>query len=160
MLKYSLNKKIMRTWHRNSINFYFYFFFYIANKQRQTIPVQPPINRPTHSSAPLDADEQQLLNAIHAHPNKRDLVLNLLRQMNESTSPPSMNYQENSNQHSQQQRRLGSSTNYHPYRQHSNMDHSNDSLWLICSTFSFICCIYIFMHIYFYFVFFFLFFYR
>lgn len=34
----------------------------------------------------LDDDEQRLLNAIHAHPNKRDLVLNLLRQMNQSNS--------------------------------------------------------------------------
>ena len=46
---------------------------------------------PSHSQAPssslLKPDEQQLLNAIHAHPNKRDLVLNLLRQMNESTLP-------------------------------------------------------------------------
>ncbi len=48
--------------------------------------------------------------------------------MNESALPPTMNYQDNSNHHSQQQRRLGSSTNHDPYRQHSNMDHSNDSL--------------------------------
>lgn len=37
----------------------------------------------------LAAEEQQLLDAIHAHPNKRDLVLNLLRQLNESSSSPS-----------------------------------------------------------------------
>ena len=36
------------------------------------------------SRSTLDDDEQKLLNAIHAHPNKRDLVLNLLRQMNQS----------------------------------------------------------------------------
>ena len=37
------------------------------------------------SETPLAAEEQRLLDAIHAHPNKRDLVLSLLRQMNEST---------------------------------------------------------------------------
>ncbi len=53
----------------------------------------------SHPVTPLDADEQQLLDAIHAHPNKRDLVLNLLRQMNETSSslnsPPAShtNYQ-------------------------------------------------------------------
>lgn len=34
----------------------------------------------------LNNDEQQLLNAIHAHPNKRDLVLSLLRQMDQPDS--------------------------------------------------------------------------
>jgi hypothetical protein len=62
----------------------------------------------SHPVTPLDADEQQLLDAIHAHPNKRDLVLNLLRQMNETstshTSPPASQY------------RSDSSTNYHPHR--------------------------------------------
>ncbi len=42
----------------------------------------------SHPVTPLDADEQQLLDAIHAHPNKRDLVLNLLRQMNQPNSSP------------------------------------------------------------------------
>jgi hypothetical protein len=50
----------------------------------------------------LDNDEQQLLNAIHAHPNKRDLVLNLLRQMNQTDSPV------------QQQHHSDSPTNYNP----------------------------------------------
>jgi hypothetical protein len=90
------------------------FVLKIANTQSQTPPTQSPS---THSGAPLDADEQQLLNAIHAHPNKRDLVLNLLRQMNES----SMDYQ------TQQQRRPESSNNYDPYLQHPHMDHKNDS---------------------------------
>lgn len=40
----------------------------------------------SHSLPSLKPDEQQLLDAIHAHPNKRDLVLNLLRQMNESSA--------------------------------------------------------------------------
>ncbi|CAF4281077.1 unnamed protein product, partial [Rotaria magnacalcarata] len=48
----------------------------------------------------LDEDEQQLLNAIHAHPNKRDLVLNLLRQMNQSPSltPSSIQQQQQQQQ--------------------------------------------------------------
>lgn len=45
----------------------------------------------TSTPPPLAAEEQQLLNAIHAHPNKRDLVLNLLRQLNESGSISGLN---------------------------------------------------------------------
>jgi len=69
---------------------------YLANNQNQPSPVRPLNNHlsdhqsqsttclPTRTT--LDEDEHQLLNAIHAHPNKRDLVLNLLRQMNQPTS--------------------------------------------------------------------------
>lgn len=69
---------------------------YLANSQSPVQPIQSlPNHIPNHQSQPstclpprstLDDDEQQLLNAIHAHPNKRDLVLNLLRQMNQSPS--------------------------------------------------------------------------
>lgn len=56
---------------------------FIANKQNPSASsIQPGV--------PLDADEQHLLDAIHAHPNKRDLVLNLLRQMNETSSHDSL----------------------------------------------------------------------
>jgi len=58
----------------------------LANNQSQTPCIQSPTNHQSHPGTPLDADEQQLLNAIHAHPNKRDLVLNLLRQMNQPGS--------------------------------------------------------------------------
>jgi hypothetical protein len=61
----------------------------IANHQSPTAPIHSPSNHPRPT---LDADEQQLLDAIHAHPNKRDLVLNLLRQMNESSPRNSSNY--------------------------------------------------------------------
>ena len=47
-----------------------------------TVDVPSPSS---HPGTPLPADEQQLLDAIHAHPNKRDLVLNLLRQLNQSS---------------------------------------------------------------------------
>jgi hypothetical protein len=61
----------------------------LANHQSPTAPIHSPSNHPRPT---LDADEQQLLDAIHAHPNKRDLVLNLLRQMNESSPRNSSNY--------------------------------------------------------------------
>ncbi len=90
------------------------FHFNLANNQSQTSsPIHPLNNHLTdHQSqsttclpanSTLDDDEQQLLNAIHAHPNKRDLVLNLLRQMNQSTS---------STHH--QQHRSDPSANYRP----------------------------------------------
>jgi len=44
---------------------------------------KPPRSQPIVTQ--LAAEEQQLLDAIHAHPNKRDLVLSLLRQLNESS---------------------------------------------------------------------------
>jgi hypothetical protein len=81
----------------------------------------------------LDDDEQQLLNAIHAHPNKRDLVLNLLRQMNQSSPStassihPEQQQQTNINYHHrhQQQHHPDPSANYNPYRTHSNMEHED-----------------------------------
>ncbi|CAF1200664.1 unnamed protein product [Adineta steineri] len=106
----------------------------LANNQNQT----SSNTQQSHPNTQLDAEEQQLLNAIHAHPNKRDLVLNLLRQMNESPSAPTMNFPENSNypihqqqlqqqqQQPQQQHRFDTSANYDPYRQNSNMDNNND----------------------------------
>ncbi|UJR16421.1 hypothetical protein I4U23_003323 [Adineta vaga] len=60
----------------------------------------------------LKSDEQELLNAIHAHPNKRDLVLNLLRQMNESSLPP-VHPSGDPNYHQQQQSE--SHSNYNSY---------------------------------------------
>jgi hypothetical protein len=66
----------------------------------------------------IDQEEQDLLNAIHSHPNKRDLVLNLLRQMNQSAStPPSSTHQ---------QRHSEPSADYDPYRKHSNMDNNEE----------------------------------
>lgn len=98
-----------------------FLFLSIANNQSQSSSSSSS-NHPSHSTMPLDANEQQLLDAIHAHPNKRDLVLNLLRQMNESSQPPppmNSNYQT-------QQRRLESAPNYDPYRSHSTMDDNQD----------------------------------
>jgi hypothetical protein len=47
---------------------------------------QPRRSNSTYTNGTvLDQDEQQLLDAIHAHPKKRDLVMNLLRQMNQSS---------------------------------------------------------------------------
>ena len=37
----------------------------------------------TQAGPVLGPDEQQLINAIHAHPNRRDLVMALLQQLNE-----------------------------------------------------------------------------
>ncbi|CAF0929323.1 unnamed protein product [Rotaria sordida] len=119
----------------------------LANNQSQTQPVQPSTNHitnqhsqsaaclPTRSA--LDEDEQQLLNAIHAHPNKRDLVLNLLRQMNQSPSlTPSPTHQQQQQQqqqtssyynpHQEQQHHSDLSPNYKPYRTHSYMDQNNE----------------------------------
>ena len=82
----------------------------------------------TAAESSLDKDEQQLLDAIHAHPNKRDLVLNLLRQMNESTSlsPQSAHQQQTTMDNFQQeQRRSNLSTTFDPYQDHSNMDHDS-----------------------------------
>ncbi|CAF1963911.1 unnamed protein product [Rotaria magnacalcarata] len=66
---------------------------HVANHQSQSSTCLPP-------RSTLDEDEQQLLNAIHAHPNKRDLVLNLLRQMNQSPSltPSSIQQQQQQQQ--------------------------------------------------------------
>lgn len=60
------------------------------------------------SQSTIDDDEQKLLNAIHAHPNKRDLVLNLLRQMNQSNPSASTQQQQ------QQQPRSDSSSKERP----------------------------------------------
>ena len=43
------------------------------------------INQSIPSRTSLAPEEQQLLDAINAHPNKRDLVRTLLQQLNEST---------------------------------------------------------------------------
>ena len=59
-----------------------------VDNQRSEI-LSPPLSdhqSQSTSQQNFDDDEQKLLNAIHAHPNKRDLVLNLLRQMNQSSS--------------------------------------------------------------------------
>ena len=59
-----------------------------VDNQRSEI-LSPPLSdhqAQSGSQQNFDDDEQKLLNAIHAHPNKRDLVLNLLRQMNQSSS--------------------------------------------------------------------------
>ena len=63
----------------------------LANNPNQASPIQTfNSHRTDHQSqsttslptrSEIDDEEQQLLNAIHSHPNKRDLVLNLLRQM-------------------------------------------------------------------------------
>ncbi|CAF1116395.1 unnamed protein product [Rotaria sp. Silwood1] len=99
----------------------------LANNQSQTPPIQSPASHQSHPGTPLDPDEQQLLDAIHAHPNKRDLVLNLLRQMNEPSFTPPMDTHSNSNYLSQQQNRTETSTYSNSYRQHSTMDHNNDA---------------------------------
>ena len=98
-----------------------------------------------HQSQPprsgLDDDEQQLLNAIHAHPNKRDLVLNLLRQMNQSSpsttsaihpeqqqqQQTNINYHHRLQHQQQQQQNPDPSANYNPYRTHPNMEHEDQS---------------------------------
>ncbi len=85
------------------------FYVDLANNQNQSSSIPSLNNHQSESTTclptrpTLDNDEQQLLNAIHAHPNKRDLVLNLLRQMNQSTS--SIHHQ---------QRRSDPSANYKP----------------------------------------------
>jgi hypothetical protein len=88
---------------------------------------QPSTPLPAEGSS-LDKDEQQLLDAIHAHPNKRDLVLNLLRQMNESTSLSSLpqHQQQTTMGNSQQEQpRANTSASFDPYRDHSSMDHES-----------------------------------
>ncbi|CAM4784235.1 unnamed protein product [Rotaria magnacalcarata] len=77
----------------------------LVNHQNQTPPIQSPAIHQSQSGAPLDPDEQQLLDAIHAHPNKRDLVLSLLRQVNEPSFTSSVDNQPNSNHLNQQQNR-------------------------------------------------------
>ncbi|CAM2697987.1 unnamed protein product [Rotaria socialis] len=77
----------------------------LVNHQNQTPPIQSSASHQSQSGAPLDPDEQQLLDAIHAHPNKRDLVLSLLRQVNEPSFTSSVNNQPNSNHLNQQQNR-------------------------------------------------------
>jgi len=72
----------------------------LANNQNQTSQIQSQSTTCLPTRSTIDEDEQQLLDAIHAHPNKRDLVLNLLRQMNQPDpsvhqqhrSDPSANY--------------------------------------------------------------------
>jgi hypothetical protein len=91
----------------------------LEKNSSQTPPIQ------SHPVTSLDADEQQLLDAIHAHPNKRDLVLNLLRQMNES-SPTNSSIHSNHHIQQQQQHRTDSSSNYDPYRHHTKMDCNDD----------------------------------
>ncbi|CAF3579699.1 unnamed protein product [Rotaria sordida] len=103
------------------------FHLSLANNQSPTPPVQSPANHQSRSGATLDPDEQQLLDAIHAHPNKRDLVLNLLRQMNEPSFTSSMDTHSNINYHNQQTNRTETSNYSNSYRQHSNMDHNNDA---------------------------------
>jgi hypothetical protein len=119
----------------------------LANNQNQTSPIQSLSTHSTeHQSqattglpprSTFGDDEQQLLNAIHAHPNKRDLVLNLLRQMNQSSpSTTSSIHQEQQQQqtnlnyhHQQQQRHSEPSANYDPHRTHSNMEHDDESFF-------------------------------
>ncbi|CAF3753277.1 unnamed protein product [Rotaria sp. Silwood1] len=119
----------------------------LANSQNQTSPISHSPNHVTNQQSQsatcsparstLDEDEQQLLNAIHAHPNKRDLVLNLLRQMNQSPllTPSPIHQQQqqqqtnpyyNHHQQQQQQRHSDSSPNYKPYKTHAYMDHNNE----------------------------------
>lgn len=62
----------------------------LANQQTTKSSSSSTIPK-SHSLSSLKPDEQQLLDAIHAHPNKRDLVLNLLRQMNDSSTTPNSN---------------------------------------------------------------------
>ncbi|CAF4457507.1 unnamed protein product [Rotaria sp. Silwood2] len=94
----------------------------MSNNQSQTPPIQSPVSDQSHPGTALDPDEQQLLDAIHAHPNKRDLVLNLLRQMNEPSFPSSMETHSNSNYLNQQQNRTETPTYSNSYRPHPNMD--------------------------------------
>ncbi|CAF3052897.1 unnamed protein product [Rotaria sp. Silwood2] len=98
------------------------FLLSLANNQSQTPPIQSPVSDQSHPGTALDPDEQQLLDAIHAHPNKRDLVLNLLRQMNEPSFPSSMETHSNSNYLNQQQNRTETPTYSNSYRPHPNMD--------------------------------------
>ncbi|CAF3151989.1 unnamed protein product [Rotaria sp. Silwood2] len=112
----------------------------LANNQGQTSPIQPLTNHVTSQQSQsttclparstLDEDEQQLLNAIHAHPNKRDLVLNLLRQMNQSpslaTSPIHQQQQTSPYYNHQQQHHSDLSPNYKSYKTHSYMDQNNE----------------------------------
>jgi hypothetical protein len=101
--------------------FFLNIYFSLANNQSEPPPIQSLINNQSQSpvslpvkSAPED-EEQQLLNAIHAHPHKRDLVLNLLRQMNQSLST-----------HQQQQPCSPPSTTHKPHSNHSNMEDSDE----------------------------------
>ena len=112
-----------------SLNF---FLFSTVNQSQASassghVTDQPPTSLPTAAST-LDKDEQQLLDAIHAHPNKRDLVLNLLRQMNESTSPSPLSAhqrQTTMGNSQQEQPRSNTSTIFDPYQDHSTMDHGS-----------------------------------
>jgi len=94
----------------------------LANNQSEPPPVQSLINNQSQSPVSLpvksasEDEEQQLLNAIHAHPHKRDLVLNLLRQMNQSLST-----------HQQQQPSSHPSTTHKPQSNHSNMEDSDEA---------------------------------
>ncbi|CAF0716398.1 unnamed protein product [Adineta steineri] len=69
---------------------------------------QPTTNLPT--GTPLDENEQHLLNIIQADPHKRDLVLNLLRQMSQSSSTQ------------QQQQHTDSPTDHQSQRKRSNKE--------------------------------------
>jgi hypothetical protein len=75
---------------------------------------------PQPTSSVLNDDEQQLLDAIHSHPNKRDLVMNLLRQMNQS--PSTGQQQQQQSRPGYPQRQSNPSTPRDPYEKHANME--------------------------------------
>jgi len=64
----------------------------ISPSQTSTNPQSQQTTNPSEDFNQNNA-EQQLLNAIHAHPNKRDLVLSLLRQMDQPDSSLSYKHQ-------------------------------------------------------------------
>jgi len=91
---------------------------------------------PPTSTTVLNDEEQQLLDAIHAHPNKRDLVLSLLRQMNQSTSPsayptspnnPVTHQHQQHQQQQQHQQRHPNSTGQDHFSGHFNLEHADRS---------------------------------
>jgi hypothetical protein len=102
------------------------FCFYLANNQSQTPPIQSvTTNHQSQSTTCLptrsifEDEEQRLLDAIHAHPNKRDLVLNLLRQMDQSSS--------STHHHQQQQQFSDPSSTHISHSNHSNMEDNDES---------------------------------
>lgn len=78
---------------------------------------------PTAGGTVLNSEEQQLLNAIQAHPNKRDIVLSLLRQINEPVS--SSNLTNPTHQIHQQYSQPVSFNNDQFYRDSSIIPHSS-----------------------------------